>query len=160
MTPMKIDYSNSKIILSSAFEKKAFTVGTQEYAALQAVRQVHPSFAIAIRQFKKNTKQEHYKGLTYDFMRNYIISAEGKDSAVLKELDDKLDISKCHSLGRRYPTIKSWFLERYPNVTEFGMTEEELSAWRDKLAKKKDDTEQPEESRQDVASVTVHKNAA
>ena len=29
-------------------------------------------------------------------------------------------ISKCHSKGKRYPAIKSWFLETYPEVAKFG----------------------------------------
>jgi len=133
MTPMKIDYSNSKIILSSAFQKKAFTVGTQEYNALQAVRQNHPGFALVVRQFKTNTKQERYRGLTYPFMREHIAAHEADPKPVLDELEEMIGISKCHSVGKRYPTIKAWFLRRYPDLAEFGMNEEELTAWRDKL---------------------------
>ena len=34
-------------------------------------------------------------------------------------------ISKCHSNAKRYPVIKNWFLEKYPEVKEFGMKKPE-----------------------------------
>jgi len=134
MTAIRIDYPSRKIILSSAFEKRAFIPGTDEYDALQAVRTVHPGFTLATRQFKKNAKQEHYRGLTYDFMRDYIDSHETEPKPVLAKLDEMIGISKGHSLSKRYPTIKSWFLERYPEYAKFGMTDKELAEWTKKKA--------------------------
>ena len=40
---------------------------------------------------------------------------------VLDEFFEMLLISKGHSKAFRYPTIKSWFLQRYPEFAEFGM---------------------------------------
>lgn len=140
MTPMKVDYANSKIILSSAFEKKAFIVGTQEYGMLQAVRQNHPSFTVAVRQFKKNTQQEHYRGLTYDYMRDHIRRHEEGAQPILDELEDMIMVSKAHSLGKRYPVIKSWFLDRYPDVAKFGLTQERLDDY-----EKEPDTAKPQD---------------
>ena len=127
MTAIRIDYVGRKLILSSAFEKRAFIAGTDEYDMLQAVRAAHPGFALATRQFKKNTKQEHYRGLTYDFMREYISGHEADPKPVLTVLDEMIGISKGHSLSKRYPTIKAWFLERYPEFAEFGMKGAEAS---------------------------------
>lgn len=135
MKAIVVDYAKSSIILSSAFVKKAFTPGTAEYQQLMAVRHDFPDFRIVTRQFKTNTKQEHYRGLTYDFMREYIAV---HDMAALAEFEDMVGISKCHSLPKRYPTIKAWFLRRYPDLAEFGMNEEELSAWRAKVAEKQE----------------------
>ena len=127
MTAIYVNYAERKIVLSSAFAKKAFTPGTDEYRQLQAVRNDYPDFVLKTRQFKKNTKQERYPGLTYDFMRDYIRKHEPKETAqsVLDELEDQIGISKCHSVGKRYPTIKAWFLKRYPEIAEFGMTKSE-----------------------------------
>ena len=128
MTAIRILYSDRKIVLSSAFEKKAFIPGSVEYAQLQAVRADYPDFALVTRKFKTNTAQEHYRGLTYDFMRDYISSHEEDPTPVLFELNDQIGISKCHSLSKRYPTIKAWFLERYPAIAEFGMPKSEPEA--------------------------------
>lgn len=135
MKALVVDYANGVISLSSAFEKKAFTPGTTEYAQLMAVRNDFPGFRLDTRKFKTNTKQDRYKGLTYDFMRDYIKRVEGDDApAVLEGLEDLIEISKCHSTCKRYPSVKKWFLERYPDVATFGMTDEELAKWKEKKA--------------------------
>ena len=125
MTAIKVNYAERKIILSSAFAKKCFTPGSVEYTQLQAVRADYPAFALVTRKFKTNTAQEHYRGLTYDFMREYIGSHEKDAKVVLAELEEMIGVSKAHSLHKRYPTIKAWFLERYPAIAEFGMTKSE-----------------------------------
>jgi hypothetical protein len=43
----------------------------------------------------------------------------------LAELDKMIDISKCHSMAYRYPTIKKWFLREYPEIAKFGIVETE-----------------------------------
>ena len=116
-----VDYAHSSISISSAFAKKALIPGTAEYAQLMNVRKDFPEFRLVTRQFKTNTKQEHYRGLTYDFMRDYISTHEADAKVVLAELEEMIGISKAHSLHKRYPTIKAWFLERYPAIAEFGM---------------------------------------
>ncbi len=132
MKAIVIDYPTSTIILSSAFERKAFTPGTSEYAQLMEVRHEFPDFRLNTRQFKTNTKQDRYKGLTYDYMRWYIAKVEGKDApAVLNGLESLIAISKGHSTAKRYPTVKKWFLNRYPDFAEFGMSDEQVQKYRD-----------------------------
>ena len=125
MTAIKVNYAKRKIVLSSAFAKKCFTPGSVEYTQLQAVRADYPDFALVTREFKTNTAQEHYRGLTYDFMREYIGSHEKDAKVVLAELEEMIGVSKAHSLHKRYPTIKAWFLDLYPAIAEFGMTKSE-----------------------------------
>ena len=125
MTAITVNYAERKIVLSSAFAKKCFISGTVEYAQLQSVRSDYPDFALVTRKFKTNTAQEHYRGLTYDFMREYIGTHEKDAKVVLAELEEMIGISKAHSRGKRYPTIKAWFLERYPAIAEFGMAKSE-----------------------------------
>ena len=43
----------------------------------------------------------------------------------LVEFEDLIFISKCHSQAKRYPAIKNWFLDKYPEVKKFGITNEE-----------------------------------
>ena len=132
MKDMIVDPRAGTITLSSAFEKKAFTPGTDEYKRLMSVRADFPECRLETRQFKTNTKQDRHRGLTYKFMREYISSHEKDPKPVLEVLEDQICTSKGHSLSRRYPTIKSWFLERYPSYAMFGMTEEELAKWQEK----------------------------
>ena len=134
MKAIIVDYTTSTISLSSAFAKKAFTPGSAEYLQLTGVRRDYPDFRLVMRQFKTNTKQEHYRGLTYGYMRDYITSHDQNAETALDELNELIGISKCHSLGKRYPTIKAWFLDRYPEVARFGMGVDELAEKRDEQA--------------------------
>jgi hypothetical protein len=61
-------------------------------------------------------------------MRTYITNHEPKETkdAVSKELEDMIEISKCHSI--RYPTIKKWFLAKYPEVAGFGVAVEKAES--------------------------------
>ena len=84
MKSITVNYSESTIVLSSAFEKKAFTPGTAEYAQLMEVRHEFPNFRLSTRQFKTNTKQDRYKGLTYDYMRWYVSQVEGENAPAVQ----------------------------------------------------------------------------
>ena len=90
----------------------------------EEVRLVYPNAKIVTRHIKKNPNQEHHKGLTYDFMEDYIrnYAPEKTRKADLDEFHQKLIISECHSKAFRYPTIKKWFLDKYPEVTSFVLT--------------------------------------
>ena len=115
--PIRIDVAARTIrVMTKTFAAKAFCYGTQEYEMLRSVCADYPGFAVKVRQIRKNSSQEHYKGLTYDFMRYYI---ETHDTSASEEFEEMVVISKAHSTGLRYPTIKAWFLDRFPEVADF-----------------------------------------
>ena len=129
MTAIEILSTSHEIIMSSAFEKKARKFGSPEYKMLQEARRDNPGYVEVIRQFKTNKKQDRYAGLTYDYMRWYISTVENEEdaSAILTGLEHLINISKSHSKCKRYPTVKSWFLKRYPDVEIFGVDDEKLN---------------------------------
>ena len=55
-------------------------------------------------------------------MKEYIITHGTRDD--LKTYDEMKLISECHSKAFRYPTIKAWFLERFPEIKAFGVKED------------------------------------
>ena len=122
-----IQIKNNQIMITKAFAKNAYCFGTPEYEMLQTVRRDYPSFPVVQREIKKNTKVDHYKGLNYEYMKWYIgqYETQEKKELMLKALEEMIDISKCHSTGKRYATIRNWFLKTYPAVKEFGMPKEE-----------------------------------
>ena len=124
-SPITINFAEGEIILNAAFAKKASNPFSKEYGHLQKVREDFPEFTVLIKEIKKKEGKESYKGLTYDYMRAYIMSHEKGEDRVnaLMEFDELLLISQCHSKGRRYPVIKSWFLDNYPEIKNFGMIE-------------------------------------
>ena len=118
---LKVDHENSRLIMDKTFAKNAAIVGSPEYNLLQSSRRDYPNYEVVRRTIKKNASMEHYKGLTYEYMETYI-----RNHTPMREVDQvldvflhKIEITKCHSTAYRYPTIKKWFLEQYPEVADF-----------------------------------------
>ena len=124
MRDIKINFEKNEIVMTRKFAAKAADPRSTEYALLQETRKAYPTFDVRRHTNKPHSNKECYKGLTYDYMRNYILTHESKAAMekVLAEFDNMLLISQCHSKGYRYPTIKKWFLDKYPEISQFGMT--------------------------------------
>lgn len=111
------------IEMSKTFAKRAMDTFSEEYAKLQEVKKDYPTLAIRVREIKKNPNQEHFHGLTYQYMEDYIVLHETDEDvkSVLAEFSDLKMISRCHDVDKRYPVIKKWFLNRYPEIAQFGI---------------------------------------
>ena len=118
---LKINHEERKIIMDRTFAKFAENTRSEEYAHLQQVRRDYPDYTVTIRTIKRNSEKETYKGLTYEYMEDYILRHESEENAlaIIKEFNELRTISKCHKQGLRYPTIKRWFLEKYPEIVDF-----------------------------------------
>ena len=118
---LKIDFANKKIIMDRTFAKNCENTMSEEYAHLQEVRNDYPDYMVMTRSIKRNPNKETYKGLTYEYMEDYMLH-HGTDEEVAKAIKEYRElrlIAKCHGKGFRYPTIKKWFLEKYPEIDEF-----------------------------------------
>ena len=106
----------------SAFAKASMKITSEEYKTLRQVMTQHPDYDVVKREIKKNPNKETYAGLTYQYMADYIVLHAAKDekSKAMSEFNELLLISKCHAKSRRYPIIKQWFLNKFPEVAEFG----------------------------------------
>lgn len=126
---LRVDAAKRQLVMDRTFAKNMAIVGSPEYQQLQEARRDYPTYAVIQRKINKKANQEHYKGLTYDYMERYIRYHEGAETveSALAELEDKKFISECHSKCKRYPVVKEWFLEKYPEIKQFGMTKEEIA---------------------------------
>ena len=79
----------------------------------------YPTYTVEQRHIKKAPAKECYRGLTYTYMKDYIASHGTPEDRVT--FDEMKLISECHSKAYRYPTIKAWFLERFPEIKQFGI---------------------------------------
>lgn len=120
---LRLNHTERTIVMDRTFAKFAANTMSPEYAHLQQVRQDYPLYTVVQRHIRKNTKQEHYHGLTYRYMEDYIASHGTADDRRI--YDEKKLISECHSKSFRYPVIKSWFLERFPEIKTFGVPVED-----------------------------------
>lgn len=120
---IKVDHENNSIIMDRTFAKLAENAHSEEYTTLQNVRRDYPTYKVKTRTIRKNTYKETYAGLTYSYMEYYIRTHESVNTiaAVMGEFEEMRLISQCHSRAFRYPTIKKWFLEKYPEVMKFGV---------------------------------------
>ena len=118
-----VDSENRRLIMDKTFARNAQIVGSVEYDMLQRARSDYATYSVVTRQIKRNPNKESYRGLTYQYMVDYIMTHEDCETAkaVLDEFEEMQLISQCHSKAFRYPTIKKWFLERYPEVRNFGV---------------------------------------
>lgn len=118
---LKIDLNGKKIVMDRTFAKNCTNTKSDEYAHLQSVRCDYPDFTVITKTIKRNPEKETYKGLTYEYMEDYILRHESEENAlaIIKEFNELRTISKCHKQGLRYPTIKRWFLEKYPEIVDF-----------------------------------------
>ena len=119
---IRLDHLNKEILISKSFAKSAMNPTSNAYKDLAEVMATHPDYKVNERVIKKSTQKETYKGLTYQYMRDYIIlhSSPEEELAATAEFDELILISKCQSQVLRYPVIKKWFLEKYPEVASFG----------------------------------------
>lgn len=120
---LKIDFVNSTLIMDRTFAKAASIVGSQEYQLLQNARQDYPAFTVSMRAIRRNPNKESYRGLTYAYMEKYITDHDDENQSIMKEYLNMREIAKCHSV--RYPKIKAWFLETYPEIVAFGLLQNE-----------------------------------
>ena len=114
----------TKIIeINTTFEKECRDPSSDEYKTLQEVRKDYPDFILQVRHIKKNPKKQKYHKLTYEYMRDYIIltSTPEEELEAVAEFDNMILKSRCQSQSNRYPVIKRWFLNKYPEIKEFGM---------------------------------------
>lgn len=120
---LKINHATRQLIMDRTFAKKSMDTRSEEFQHLQSVRAAYPDYLVVRHQIRKKPNQEHYRGLTYDYMRDYICTHETGDmiGAVLNHFNELLLLASCHSRCHRYPTIKKWFLERYPDVKNYGI---------------------------------------
>ena len=122
---LKVRHDERQLVMDRTFAKNAENCASEEYNLLQRVRNDYPTYTVITRQIKRNSNKKTYKGLTYEYMEEYIMG-HGTSEEIKKnlhEFNEMVLISKCHGKGYRYPIIKSWFLEKFPEIAAFGASE-------------------------------------
>ena len=125
-SPIKFDHPNSTIIINRIFSVKATKFGTEEYAKLNQARKDYPNYDVAVREpIKKNPSKEAFKGLDYTFMERYM-KIQKVSERVWEDYQHTRLMTECHS--RRFPIVKQWFLDTFPEVRDWGRVKKEVDA--------------------------------
>ena len=122
---LRLNHATRTIEMDKTFAKFAENTMSEEYAHLQRVRMDYPTYTVERRRITRNAAKECYRGLTYTYMKDYILSHGTEED--LHTYEEMKLISKCHSKAFRYPTIKAWFLDRFPEIKAFGVKEDDAA---------------------------------
>jgi len=122
---LRLNHDTRTIVMDKTFAKFAENTMSEEYAHLQRVRMDYPTYTVERRRITRNAAKECYRGLTYTYMKDYILSHGTEED--LHTYEEMKLISKCHSKAFRYPTIKAWFLDRFPEIKAFGVKEDDAA---------------------------------
>lgn len=129
MKNLMVCASSRSIEVSKAFNTRASQYGTDEYKALQEVRRDYPGFKVVVVATRKAPKSS-YKGLTYAYMEKYILSHDDdKNSAMneymsLRAMTDEAKAACAKACS--YQEIKTWFLDKHPEIATFHETRAKL----------------------------------
>ena len=121
---LTVNHANHTIVMDRTFAKNAVDTRSEEYAHLQAVRRDYPNYQVVQRHIRTNSNKNTYAGLTYDYMESYILThgTEETRKTNFNTFQEMRIIAQCQGKAFRYPKIKCWFLEQYPEIARFGMT--------------------------------------
>ena len=126
---LTINHTTKSIIMDRTFAKNASDTRSDEYAHLQQVRRDYPNYQVVQRHIRTNKSKNTYRGLTYEYMESYIMTHGTEETrlANFKTYQEKRIIAECQGKAFRYPVIKSWFLEMYPEIARFGMSDTQIA---------------------------------
>lgn len=126
-TGLTINATANTIEMTKEFAKKAKYYGTEEYTQLQKARKDYPTYSVVTR---KSVSKESYKGLTINYMYNYIKKHPGtvvmEDNTEMSTLEVFREIAGLDESGKKlvnvetafYGEIRAWFLDIYPEVKD------------------------------------------
>ena len=107
---LSINFKEHKIIITSAFAKKASHFNSEEYEELMEVQKKHPSFEVTVKDQTKR-KNSSVKGITREFMYDYAEKHEKENSAE--------DFTRLKEDNATFASVKSTFLKHYPEFKNY-----------------------------------------
>ena len=113
---IRINDKNHTIELTKKFATAAKRFGTPEYEDLQTVRRDYPRYRIEIKTPAK--KADCFKGLTYDYMKGYIVSHNKELLCNFFTLCGKTEDGDDQEFAAAatYGEIKKWFLDQFSEL--------------------------------------------
>lgn len=115
---MTIIEKKMSIELTNAEMKEARKFGTKEYRDLQEARRDYPNFAVVVKKGKNNSD---FANLSMKTIKDYVAKhGDDEQKAALETLTKRnMDIdSDEYAEPVSFFTIKTWFLNEFPEVKE------------------------------------------
>ena len=127
------DHINKKIVGKDVDFQKAGIPGSALEAELTARMTERPSYTFCVIETEKKPAKQTYAGLTMEVMEAYLAIYEGD---LAEEMRDQFAKMKAQKAAKKmsYPTIKSWFVELFP---QFNVNKAKAAIKASNLEKKK-----------------------
>lgn len=126
------NFVNKTIVGTKSAINRANMGKNPEYTTLCEMLAAHPDFTVAEKQIKHNPDKKKYNGLTLPRMKEYIeTQPNSKERLIEFAAIQKVAAAK----GAKYPLTKKWFLATFPEFKENEVSDAEISAETEALAK-------------------------
>lgn len=119
-SPIFVDESNSKLVMTKAFYKRACEFGSAEYYELRKAKAENEGFEVVFGY--KASEKTTYNGLTFKVMEAYIKTQPDSEERLM-EFEVVKQIAEIK--GSKYPLTKKWFLLTYPEYKASAVSESE-----------------------------------
>ena len=121
---MNANIFSGKIEMTKAEAKAAGKIGSDKYNELRQYMKEFPGFEIQIKAPAK--RKVEFRGLTYEYMKNYIQKLDDENGAIMAEFrtliaqdkKDKIEGAE-HLEAASYNDVKKWFLAKFPEIKEY-----------------------------------------
>ena len=121
---MNANLMTKKIEMSKNEAKSAGKIGTPEFEKLRQYMEMYPGFEVQIKAPAK--RKVEFRGLTYEYMKNYIKKHDDEDGKIMAEFNDLIALDKKnkvegaeHLEAAGYLDVKKWFLAKFPEIREY-----------------------------------------
>ena len=126
------NFVNKTIVGTKSAINRANMGKNPEYTTLCEMLSAHPDFTVVEKQIKHNPNKKKYNGLTLPRMKEYI-KTQPNSKARLIEFEAIQKVAEAK--GAKYPLTKKWFLATFPEFKENEVSDAEISAETEALAK-------------------------
>ena len=121
---MNANLMKKTIEMSKAEAKAAGKIGSDKFNELREYMEIYPTFTIDIKAPAK--RKVEFRGLTYEYMKNYIKKHDDEDGKIMAEFreliaqdkKDKIEGAE-HLEAASYNDVKKWFLAKFPEIKEY-----------------------------------------
>ena len=127
------DHINKQIVGTDINFQKAGIPGSALEAELNARMEARPSYTFTVIETEKKPVKQTYAGLTMEVMEAYLAIYEGELAEEMRAQFAKMKAKKAEK-KMSYPTIKSWFVELFP---QFNVNKAKATIKANNLEKKK-----------------------
>ncbi len=118
MRDYKIDVINNTMEVTKSFYEATQEIGTPELNTWLEVRKMFPDIKMVVRTTKSHGRKSPYKGLTYKFMRRFILTLDEKNAVNYVETIKHYESIYGDDTTTVYCGVRDWFLDQYPYYKE------------------------------------------